>query len=209
MTADGASGIDRRRRAKHESIVAAATRLFLEHGYENVSMDAVAGEAGVSKQTVYAHFGAKDALFEEIVERNCAELFRSVANADLPESEPSEVLRRLGRRFLALVLSDQSVRQLRCILGESERFPELAEAFYRSGPGAAADRLAGWLAEMNRAGRIQVADPVVSAGLFFGLLRSDLYMRRLLGLVPAPDAAAVAAEVERAVEAFLTAHGCC
>lgn len=195
-----------RRQAKRDSILEAATRLFLEHGYGKVSMDAVAGAAGVSKQTVYAHFGTKDALFEEIVGRNCAALFQPVAENDLPGDEPRDVLGRLGRRFLALVLSDESVRHFRCIISECDRFPELAEAFYRSGPRAAADRLAAWLAEMDRTGRLAVADPTASAGQFFGMLRGDLYMRRITGLAAAPEAAEIARHVDLAVDIFLAAH---
>lgn len=206
MTAVRPGGSGGRRQAKHACIVEAATRLFLEHGYEKVSMDAVAGAAGVSKQTVYAHFGAKHALFEEIVQRNSDELFAPVANDDLPGDAPHDVLGRLGRRFLALVLSEESVRHLRCVIAESERFPELAAAFYRSGPAAVATRLADWLVEMDRCGRLAVPEPAASAALFLGMLRRDLYMQRLMGLVPAPDAATVAAEVDRAVTAFLAAH---
>lgn len=203
-TPGGGSG---RRQVKRDCILDAATRLFLEHGYGKVSMDAVASDAGVSKQTVYAHFGAKDALFEEIVERNCAALFQPVADGDLPGDEPRDVLARLGRRFLTLVLSDDSVRHFRCIIGECDRFPELAAAFYRSGPRAAADRLAAWLAEMARAGRLTVADPNASAGLFFGMLRGDLYMRRITGLAERPEAAEIARHVDLAVDTFLAAHG--
>ena len=45
----------------------AARRLLLAEGFD-VSMDAVATEAGVSKVTVYNHFGTKQALFTGVVE---------------------------------------------------------------------------------------------------------------------------------------------
>ena len=37
--------------------------MFTQHGFDGVSMDQIAAEAGVSKLTVYSHFGDKDALF--------------------------------------------------------------------------------------------------------------------------------------------------
>src|SRR5215467_4416620 len=60
---------DRRRSArKRRAILEAAGAAFLEHGYRGTSMDAVAAAAGVSKQTVYQHFGDKQRLFRELIE---------------------------------------------------------------------------------------------------------------------------------------------
>ena len=52
---------------KGAAILDTAKRLFLALGYEGVSMDQIAADAGVSKLTVYSHFGDKDALFAEAV----------------------------------------------------------------------------------------------------------------------------------------------
>ncbi len=52
---------------KRQAIMEAATALFLRDGYRNTSMDQVAADAAVSKQTVYKHFADKEQLFREIV----------------------------------------------------------------------------------------------------------------------------------------------
>ena len=48
---------------KHDAIAAAALVLFARDGYERTSVDAIAAEAGVSKRTVYSHYGDKENLF--------------------------------------------------------------------------------------------------------------------------------------------------
>src|SRR5690349_15931652 len=48
---------------KHDAIGAAALVLFARDGYERTSVDAIAAEAGVSKRTVYSHYGDKENLF--------------------------------------------------------------------------------------------------------------------------------------------------
>src|ERR1700722_10134894 len=48
---------------KHDAIGAAALTLFARDGYERTSVDAIAAEAGVSKRTVYSHYGDKENLF--------------------------------------------------------------------------------------------------------------------------------------------------
>ena len=55
---DGQTGPDKRAR-----IMNAARAVFMAVGYANASMDAITREAGVSKATVYAHFGSKAQLF--------------------------------------------------------------------------------------------------------------------------------------------------
>ncbi len=52
---------------KRASILEAAKRLFLEQGYQGVSMDQIATAAGVSKLTVYSHFGDKETLFSDAI----------------------------------------------------------------------------------------------------------------------------------------------
>jgi TetR/AcrR family transcriptional regulator, mexJK operon transcriptional repressor len=59
----------RGRASKREAILAASVELFNAQGYDMTSMDAVAALAGVSKTTVYAHFGDKLALYRAMAER--------------------------------------------------------------------------------------------------------------------------------------------
>lgn len=49
-------------------ILDAAATVFARYGYRRASMDAVAAEAGLSRQGLYRHFAAKDALFAAVVE---------------------------------------------------------------------------------------------------------------------------------------------
>jgi len=48
---------------KRQQILEAASEVFLANGFEGTRMDQVAEHSGVSKQTVYSHFGNKDDLF--------------------------------------------------------------------------------------------------------------------------------------------------
>jgi AcrR family transcriptional regulator len=50
-----------------EAILLTATRLFLENGFQKVSIDDIAKEAGLTKATVYYYFGAKAELFKEVM----------------------------------------------------------------------------------------------------------------------------------------------
>lgn len=196
---------------KRRAIVGAATGVFLDQGYGAASMDAIAEKAGVSKQTVYSHFGSKEALFEAIIEDKCNELLSGVS---LPAQalkaggglDPEHLLKDMGESFLFTVLAAPSMALFRVVIAESGRFPELAEAFYRAGPAVALDNLARLLGDFNEAGVLSVPDPASSSRLFYAMLRGDLYIRRLLDLASDPTSVERNAVVKEAVAAFLAAH---
>ncbi|MEE8352784.1 MAG: TetR/AcrR family transcriptional regulator [Rhodospirillales bacterium] len=191
---------------KVQAILHAGARVFLQSGYGSASMDAIATEANVSKQTVYSHFGAKDALFEAIIENKCAELLRPAFESLAPTKDPASNLKAVASRFIAVILASSSTALFRVIVAESGRFPELAEAFYRAGPETAVKNLAGYLKELDNAGALSIEDATASAQQFFALLRGDLYMRRLLDLTPEPTDKEIKAVVDQAVSAFMIIH---
>ena len=71
--------------AVRRRLVAAATRLFAEKGYENASVQEIVAAAGVTKGSMYHYFQAKDDLLYEIYHRVLAmQLDRLVRLADGP-----------------------------------------------------------------------------------------------------------------------------
>jgi AcrR family transcriptional regulator len=61
--------------ARRKQILDIATRLMIEKGYPNTSIDMIAGEAGITKGVIYYHFGGKTELVGAVWERLLEELF--------------------------------------------------------------------------------------------------------------------------------------
>jgi TetR/AcrR family transcriptional repressor of mexCD-oprJ operon len=76
-----------------EAILDAAERL-LESG-KQASISAVAGEAGLSRVTVYAHFQGLEELLEALVERTVRRSLRAIAAAEPDRGPPRDALRRV------------------------------------------------------------------------------------------------------------------
>src|SRR5262245_57503952 len=104
----------RRKRAAHlgperrrPQVLDAALGLFLEHGYEGTSMEAIAREAGVTKPVVYACFASKDELFRGLLareeERILDEIRQAFADTDLSDPEPTLIEGMTG--FLRAVVA--------------------------------------------------------------------------------------------------------
>lgn len=76
-------------------VLAAAKRLFDEHGAENVSMDAVACEAGVGKGTLYRHFVDRNGLAHAILDERARDFQERIIRGPAPLGPGAEPARRL------------------------------------------------------------------------------------------------------------------
>src|SRR5262252_1922799 len=71
-----------------QAIVAAASELFLERGYVATSLADVAAAAGVARPTVFAAFGSKPALLQQVLDEALAGDDEPVPVAQRPWFQP-------------------------------------------------------------------------------------------------------------------------
>ena len=144
---------------KHLAIQEAGTAVFLRLGYGAASMDLIAAEANVSKQTIYNHFHSKDELFKAIITDMTTTLMAPLSMREARQSTPERLLHSFGRDFLTLMVQPSSLALYRLIVAESARFPELGGDLYTVGPGRLIGILADYLAWETKNGRLAVVEP--------------------------------------------------
>ena len=191
---------------KRAALVEAAGQLFCQHGFEAVSLEAIAQAAGVSKLTIYSHFGDKEGLFTAAVEARCeAQLpHRLFERPDHLTIE--DALRQIGTGFVDLVFAEDAVQLMRMMAAQAGQSTTLAQLYFKAGPKRALDEMEGFLTLAKRRGQLRIDDPRLAAGQFFVLLKGIHHFRCLLGIEPVPNAAARAAHVEQCIALFLRAH---
>jgi TetR/AcrR family transcriptional regulator, mexJK operon transcriptional repressor len=188
--------------AKRDAILRGAKAVFLKHGFESTSMDVVALRAGVSKMTVYRHFGSKEALFagvitnlcERIVDGDIREIF------DLP---PRDALMTFARKMIAIVFAHETVELHRIVIAESRRFPKLGRLFYQSGPEACVAALTIYFDRHVDDAQFKVRNPRRAAEEFLELLRGYAHLRVMLGLERVPSSAEMEERIEGAIRHVL------
>src|SRR3546814_5255268 len=72
-------------------------------------MDQIASEAGVSKLTVYSHFGDKEALFAAAVKSHCETRLPDALFEPSPDTPLRERLLEIARAFYDMVSSPEAV----------------------------------------------------------------------------------------------------
>lgn len=151
-----------RAEAKRQAIVTAAREAFLRDGF-GVGMDAIAAGAGVSKVTVYNHFGSKEALFTAVIAGALDEPLGGASTAALAGLADAPDLRAAlidaARAWVAAVRGNAEVIALRnLVAAELHRFPGLADAWQGHGPEGHHPAVADALRELAGRGRLVIHD---------------------------------------------------
>lgn len=201
-----ASGKRVRAEVKRAEILKAATTLFLAHGYDSVSIDAIIEIAGGTKTNVYKLFGDKAALYAAVVDdlgRQMMESMAALETVPVDPQKPEESLRKLGYIYLEAVLTKRSLRSHRLVIAEAERFPGVARRWAKMGPDSATKALGAHFAKLQKSGRFSRLVPARLAGLFVDLLGDGLVLKQLAaGAKPLLDRD-IKAQVHDAVAVFL------
>ena len=130
-----------------------AEAVFARDGFAGASIDGIAAAAGVSRQTIYNHYGDKDSLFVAVVrdmtERANAGLFAMIAGfPDRPDDLEGELV-GFAQRLIANCISNRDSQALRRLVeAEGERYPELFAEWREHGPGKSWALIAARLAKL-------------------------------------------------------------
>ena len=197
--------------AKRAAILGAAQSAFLTHGYEAVTMDAISRDSGVAKQTLYGHFGSKEALFLELVgsqTRAASERVLSEPPPIAPDDDARSALGRILRDQLETVLAPHLLALRRLVIGLLPQFPDLARELYEHGAQRAIRSLAELIGRLDDAGLLAVPDAERAATQLNWLVMGEPVNRAmLLGDEAAREGLDIAAHVEDSLEVFLAAYG--
>lgn len=195
---------------KRRAILGAATEIFLQHGYLGASMDELAAQAVVSKQTVYKNFASKEALFVAVVSAMTGtagdEVQREIAKLG-EQDDPEKELLAYAERQLTVVLTPRLMQLRRLVIGEANRFPALGRALYDGGPGRAVAGLATAFARWNARGLLAIENPRAAASHFNWLVMGEPVNRAmLLGDETIPTPAGLHRHAVDGVRVFMAAY---
>lgn len=170
--------------AKTKAIFKAARNQFLLQGFKGATMDAIALEAGVSKQTLYNRYPDKQMLFQAILQEMISSISRET------EKEPPIIttsadlraaLQSIGQEMVHTIANPEYLQFMRVILPEFHQYPELKEHFRTKMP----DRIIGTLTLIFNTARdrglIRTANPELLARMFAGTILTYILQRGVLG----------------------------
>ena len=184
--------------AKGEAILDAAIQVLGERGL-SAPMEEIARRAGVSKQTIYNHYGSKAELVRALVRRRVAGI---TAPLEMPgaDEHPEQALTAFAREMLHALINPRANTMMRVYISGASEAPDVALAVFEAGPKASRAHLAAFLAREHADGRLAVDDPAMAAEFFGGMVVGTYQLAGFLGVdrgLTGPQIEVIALEAAR------------
>lgn len=193
--------------AKRAAILEAAKQIFTTQGFEGSSMDQIAAAAGVSKLTVYSHFGDKESLFAAAVRSHCETRLPTALFEPSPGTPLRERLLDIARAFYAMISSREAVAGHRMLCTPQLAGTPLSRLFWEAGPQRVHEAFAALLRRRVAAGELELEDPDRASGQFFALLKGEPHAQLVFGCCEGhDDPGALDAHLAASVDLFLRAY---
>lgn len=196
-----------KRGRKFDQVVEGARKVFLTEGFEGASVDLIAKEAGVSKATLYSYFPDKRILFIEVAKEECASQATRAVQVDCCDIPVGDMLTMIGRSMMEFLTSSFAQRIFKICVAEADRFPELGQEFYMSGPQLMEDRLSEYFTFACERGQLKMDDVHLAAHQFEALIKADIFVKMVFNMLETPAQEDIDRVIEGAVDVFLARYG--
>lgn len=101
-----------RRKSRKDEIIKAASNLFSQKSYHDVTMDQIAGEVGVAKGTIYLYFTSKENLYLGILEHTF-ETIESILEKEIAKEDPApQKLKKILRLIFQFYFQNMDVLRI-------------------------------------------------------------------------------------------------
>jgi len=167
-----------------QKILDVAFRLFLENGYEKVSMSDIVKHSGGSLATLYKHFGSKEQLFIYVLEQKSEDVFGEWGRRSLCyEGRLEAFLMETGKMFLDLVTTQDAILFHRLIISigyiDDSKLDKTLIKNLMSIP----DKIVrDYLEHEKIKGNIDVEDTQLAADQFLNAVKGPFLFQRIVGL---------------------------
>jgi AcrR family transcriptional regulator len=172
--------------ARHEELLDRALDHFLDKGFEQATIEAIAADVGMTKRTVYARYADKASLFRAAVRRAIERYAISeerIRACDVGDLE--QTLTNLAMLRIDLVSTPQGLKLQRIIQTESYRFPDIFTDTYEIGALPTIKFMARVLKRETAAGNLALDDPFAAANAFMSMVVTGP-VRFILAASPLP-----------------------
>jgi AcrR family transcriptional regulator len=191
--------------SKRRQILAGASKVFMDLGFDGASMGEIARAAGVSKGTLYVYFADKSRLFEAIVQEEALEQGKVAFNFDLAR-DVATTLREFGQAYIELQCRPGGGSAIRTVMAIAERMPDVGRRYYENVLEKNINRFAFYLEAHVTAKELAIDDCQLAASQFMLTCQATLFLPLIFQAAPPPSADRIAQVVESATRMFLAAY---
>jgi AcrR family transcriptional regulator len=188
-----------------EKILQAALAVFLEVGFERANLEKIAAQAGVTKPTVYSHFGSKIGLLQAVAEQQARQALTQFSPSLKSTGDVRGDLTGFAKSFLTNTLHPEAIRMHRFAMVEAMTHPELVAPLLNAGPQKLAEVLQKFLEAETKARRLCCKNPMLAAQQLIGLLTGMDFLAIIISQL-VPSEAEINKRISSAIDVFLNTY---
>ena len=189
---------------KRDEVLRIACEYFLSHGYHGASINAMARDSGISKESIYRYFKGKEDLFKAVIGHEL-ELYQSridTVNSYAEHHDLEEALLAFAEQMVQTLSADRTLSLRRLIFHEATKSADVGRHYFQIGPNLAYSTLTK-VFEKHR-GKTTFA-PQDLARYFIAMLLQPLFLERECAIRKPLKTAAARTYAKRVVGDFLQA----
>ncbi len=163
-------------------ILEAALDVFARRGFAEATMDDIAGEAGITKGTIYLYFEGKRELLLAVVRAQLGRFMALLPRMHaLITGDIEENARQLGGDFLGALMEPEVTKTIQVILAELQHLPEVKRLYQEEALPQANVQVAGFLKAHMDVGTFRQLDPTIATRCLFGMFMIFVLTQEILG----------------------------
>ncbi|XHS02539.1 hypothetical protein ACFB49_41590 [Sphingomonas sp. DBB INV C78] len=197
---------DRRERRRH-AMLDAARKLFVERGYDAVSLSEIVKLSGGSLATLYELFENKAGLLGAIVASQRFGTHEKIDAVIERDGAPAAMLKEIAGILIDGFSDPETLGLIRVVMGETLRDPAFAQSIFEAAHIPSVERLSALFADWHAAGRATIPDPMLAVHMFLGLVLHAPQTRALFGESCNPLMLPRDALLREATAMFVTRYG--
>ncbi len=176
-----------RRELLQESILEAASTLFIQRGFQGTSMGDIAEAMGVTRTAIYYYFRNKEAILRELTTEITGMAGKQAAQVDDTNSDPMEALRQLVLQHARLILGHPL--QFRVVERNEENLSPAIRKEAEASRRLVLSRFQAVIEAGMQAGQFRIVDPKIAAFAIIGMCNWSAWWFSASGKVPLEEVA--------------------
>lgn len=192
--------------ARGELILTAAKDLFLQHGYDQTSLEMIIAVAGGSRRSIYHEFGNKQGLLMAVTHQQVSLQTDTIASIKTTELIPRDALKEMCFRFTKGLVSEPLVSLFRLAIQVIPKLPEIGTLIYEKGPLKGGLPLTDYLIQLDQTGILAIDDPFYATHMLLEMIKGRLQLKALLLPNHKISDEEIQQHIDKAVDLFFKAY---
>lgn len=201
--ADKNKPLTRRGAERRLNLLKTAYDLFLQHGYDKVSLDEIIQIAGGSKTSIYQYFDDKKGLFRAVCDYHFSQKSQNFILEYKEQDTLKSYLNQILSNFYHAIQNERDRQFFHLILQQSQSDPSLMQDLNQRWCNEVQGNVKNILAQAHQQQQILCPNPAYSATMFWGIVH-DMHWKSLMNIQI--NTQHVQEYLDYSIERFLIAH---